>query len=282
MGDLANPRSRKAETARPAACRRQGIAAAGIRRSADHGSASLAFVLACASVLILAGSWPAVLADSPGTAEIHGFIRITKRLTKRPVAPVATAYHRGVTVQPPGAEENFVQAELGRVAIYLQSEQSLPSEAVSATLKQKDRRFVEDTVVIPAGSTVSFPNLDPIFHNVFSLSRTKSFDLGNYPQNDTRTVTFPKPGIVRVYCHLHPNMSASIVVTPNRWAVKPDASGHYRLSGVPAGEHTVVVWHKSAGFFQERVNLAAGQSVEVDFTIPVGASPVGPGADTEP
>jgi plastocyanin len=215
------------------------------------------------------------LAESAGTAEIRGVIHITKRLTKRPVAPVATAYHRGVAVQPPGAGVDFVEAELGRVAIYLESKQSLPSATAPATLRQKDRRFVEDTVVVPAGSSVSFPNLDPIFHNVFSLSRTKSFDLGNYPQNETRSVTFPKPGIVRVYCHLHPNMSASIVVAPNRWAARPGPSGTYRLSDVPAGEHTVVVWHKSAGFFRERVTLAAGQVVEVNFTIPVGAIPDG-------
>jgi plastocyanin len=217
-------------------------------------------------------------ADSTDTAEIRGVILITKRLTKRAVTPVAIAYHRGVAVQPGGAEEDFTGAELGRVAIYLESAQDLAGAAEAATLKQKDRRFVEDTVVIPAGSIVSFPNLDPIFHNVFSLSRAKSFDLGNYPQNETRTVKFPKPGIVRVYCHLHPNMSASIVVTPNRWAIKPGPDGKYRLSGVPAGEHTVVVWHKSAGFFRERVKVAAGQSIDLNFTIPIG--PIGPiGAD---
>jgi plastocyanin len=211
-------------------------------------------------------------AESAGSAEIRGVVHITKRLTKRPVAPVAAAYHRGVAVQPNGAEGDFVAAELGRVAIYLEK-QALPSVVVPAKLAQKDRRFLEDTVVIPAGSSVSFPNLDPIFHNVFSLSKIKSFDLGNYPQNETRSVTFPKPGIVRVYCHLHPNMSASIVVTPNRWAAKPDEDGTFRFSDVPPGEHTVVVWHKSAGFFRERVRLAAGQALDVNFTIPIGASP---------
>jgi plastocyanin len=235
-----------------------------------------AFSLSVAGLLLLVlGSARPAVAEVAGTAEIRGVIHITKRLTKRPVAPVATAYHRGVTVQPPGAEEDFVKAELGRVAIYLESDQALPSATVPAKLEQKDRRFVEDTVVIPVGSSVSFPNLDPIFHNVFSLSRAKSFDLGNYPQNETRSVTFPKPGIVRVYCHLHPNMSASIVVAPNRWAVTPEVDGNYRLRDVPVGEHTVVVWHKSAGFFRERVKLAAGQTVEVDFMIPVGAGPVG-------
>jgi plastocyanin len=215
-------------------------------------------------------------AETLGTAQIRGVIHITKRLTKRPVAQVATAYHRGVTVQPASPDQDFVQAELGRVAIYLESGQPLPTKNVAATLNQKDRRFVEDTVVIPAGSSVSFPNLDPIFHNVFSLSRAKSFDLGNYPQNETRTVTFSKPGIVSVFCHLHPNMSATIVVTPNRWAVKPGRGGEYLLPGVPAGDYTLVVWHKSAGFFREPVTVAGGQTLDVDFNIPVGArSPQG-------
>jgi plastocyanin len=231
-----------------------------------------ACVCAATAALLAAGVAQQALAEPAGSAEIRGIIHITKRLTKRPVAPVAAAYHRGIAVQAPAGEGDFVAAELGRVAIYLESEQTLPGAVVPAKLAQKDRRFVEDTVVIPAGSSVSFPNLDPIFHNVFSLSKIKSFDLGNYPQNESRTVVFPKPGVVRVYCHLHPNMSASIVVTPNRWAVKPDADGSFRLAEVPAGEHTVVVWHKSAGFFRERVTIATGQSVEVNFTIPVGAS----------
>jgi plastocyanin len=216
-------------------------------------------------------------AEKAESGEIEGRVHITKRLTKRPVAQVATAYHRGVAVQAPPADEDFVQAELDRVAIYLEGDQALPTEGVTATLKQKDRRFVEETIVVPAGSKVSFPNLDPIFHNVFSLSRAKTFDLGNYAQNQTRTVTFPKPGIVSVFCHLHPNMSATIVVAPTRWAVKPGRDGNYRLSGVPAGEYVLVVWHKSAGFFREPVRLRAGQTLELDFEIPVGAGAPGAG-----
>jgi plastocyanin len=204
-------------------------------------------------------------------AEVHGTIHITHRLTKQRVTPSAMAYQRGVAVPTAGGDADFAKAELGRVAIYLESEDRLPSKPVTAVLQQKDRQFVEDTVVIPAGSTVSFPNLDPIFHNVFSLSRTKAFDLGNYAQNETRSVTFTKPGLVRVYCHLHPNMSASIVVTPNRWSVKPNPDGSYRLPAIPPGEHTVVVWHKSAGFFRERIRLVGDDAVRANFTIPVGA-----------
>jgi plastocyanin len=221
---------------------------------------------------LLAFSLPLLIAVSDAGAAgsgISGVIEITHRLTKQPVAPAAAAYRRGMVVPLPNSTKDFVDTEMERVAVYLESEQPLPSAEVTAVLNQKDRRFVQETVVIPAGSSVSFPNLDPIFHNVFSLSRAKTFDLGNYPQNDTRVVQFPKPGIVRIYCHLHPNMSASIVVAPNRWCAKPDKEGRYKLTDIPEGEHAVVVWHKSAGFFRQRIRLTAGKSARVDFTIPI-------------
>ena len=126
---------------------------------------------------------------------------------------------------------------------------------------------MQETVVIPVGSKVSFPNLDPIFHNVFSLSKPKSFDLGNYPKGDTRTVTFTQPGVVYVNCHLHPNMTGTIVVTPNRWETKADRDGHFHIDDLPPGKYTVVAWHKSAGFFREQVE--AGGTVE--FVIPLAA-----------
>jgi plastocyanin len=125
-----------------------------------------------------------------------------------------------------------------RVVIYLEGE--LSSEPLTTIMEQKNRKFTPDTVVIPAGSTVSFPNLDPIFHNVFSLSKPKTFDLGNYPKDHTRTITLPKPGIVLVDCHLHPNMAGVIVVTPNKWSAKADAAGRFLISGVPPGSYRIV------------------------------------------
>jgi hypothetical protein len=135
-------------------------------------------------------------------------------------------------------------------------------------MKQQNRTFLPETLVIPAGSTVSFPNLDPIFHNVFSFSRSNTFDLGNYPKDDTRKVAFKKPGIVSVFCRLHSNMSANIVIAPSRWYGTPDADGRYSLNDVPPGEYTLVYWHKTAGFFRRPVHVADG-AVTIDFTIPV-------------
>src|SRR5438034_3702275 len=157
-------------------------------------------------------------------ADIEGSIVIKRKLTKRKVTATASSYERGAAVElASDADADPLSYERSRVAVYLEGE--LPSAPAAAVMRQQNRRFVPDTLVIPAGSTVSFPNLDPIFHNVFSLSRPASFDLGNYPKDHTRTITFSKPGIVYVDCHLHPNMAAVIVVTPNQWSPKADAAG---------------------------------------------------------
>lgn len=207
-----------------------------------------------------------VLSTARG-ADIEGNVVITRKLTRRKVTAPAPAYERGATVELSSAEEDPLVFERTHVVIYLEGQ--LPSIPITATLEQKNRRFVPETLVVPAGSTVSFPNLDTIFHNVFSLSNPKSFDLGNYPKDHTRTVTFSKPGIVFVHCHLHPNMAAAIVVSPNQWSTKADASGRFALSGAPPGSYTIVAWHKSAGFFRQAVHLTENRVANVEFVIPI-------------
>ncbi len=85
-------------------------------------------------------------------------------------------------------------------------------------------------------------------------------------------MSFPKAGIVDVYCHLHPNMEATIVITPNRWYARPDGStGQYRIADVPPGQYTVVAWHKYAGFFRKTITIEAGHDAVADFFIPLEA-----------
>src|SRR6185369_994412 len=154
-------------------------------------------------------------------------ITIERKLTRRNVTASAGMYQRGVAVAVGNdTEEDPLAFERSHVAVYREvASGAAPAGSPKASIEQKDRRFAPDLVVIPAGSAVAFPNFDPIFHNVFSLSKVKSFDLGNYPNGQSRTVTFPAPGLVAVYCHLHSNMSATIVVAPNRWATKADGKG---------------------------------------------------------
>jgi plastocyanin len=201
-------------------------------------------------------------------ADIDGTIIVQHKLTKSRVTPTASLYERGVSISLGSDQQQDPLAyERTHVVIYLEGE-SATGEVVGE-LGQKDRRFSPDLVVVPMGSTVSFPNFDPIFHDVFSLSKAKSFDLGNYAQDHTRGVTFSKPGIVFVNCHLHANMAAVIVVTPNRWSTKADTSGHFTLPQVPPGKYTIVAWHKTAGFFRKTIQVSGSGHAHVEFYIPL-------------
>lgn len=208
--------------------------------------------------------------------DITGTILIKKRLTKPSVTAAVSVYQRGPAVKlSKDAEDDPLAYERSRVVLYLEGAGAAVGDAknAAAQVQQLDRRFMPDLVVVPMGATVAFPNMDPIFHNIYSLSKPKSFDLGNYDQGETRKVMFPKPGIVDVYCHLHPNMAATIVVTPNRWYARVDRSGQYRIPSVPPGQYTVVAWHKSAGFFRKSIVVEDGHDAVADFFIPLDADP---------
>jgi plastocyanin len=216
------------------------------------------------------GSCALVAAAVLAGADIHGTIIIDRKLSRHNVTASAGMYQRGVAVElGADGEADPLEFERSHVAVYLEGGPKSPvTESAKASIEQKDRRFVPDLVVIPAGSAVSFPNFDPIFHNVFSLSKAKSFDLGNYREGQSRLVTFPVPGLVAVYCHLHSNMAASIVVAPSRWAVRVDKDGVFSLKDVPAGTYTVVAWHKTAGTFRKTVTIGEKQDATVSFTLP--------------
>ncbi len=217
-----------------------------------------------------------VIVVSAEAASIQGTVVIKKKLTKRRVTAEMPVYERGTAVElGADTEGDPLALERSRVAVYLEGR--FPAVAAAAfaeqrpmlRMEQTNRRFSPETLVIQSGSKVSFPNNDPIFHNVFSLSGPKTFDLGNYPKGDTRIVAFPEPGIVYVNCHLHPNMTATIVVAPNKWNTGVDRDGQFELQDVPPGKYTIVAWHKTAGFFRQTVEVAAGRDERVEFLIPI-------------
>jgi plastocyanin len=204
-------------------------------------------------------------------ATVSGTVVIHRKLTPSRVTAAVPLYQRGTAVELGNdTDEDPLAIERGRVVVYIEGPGPSGS-SMTAKMEQQNRRFVQETVVIPAGSRVSFPNLDAIFHNVFSLSKPKSFDLGNYPRGDTRTVAFNEPGIVYVNCHLHPNMTAAIVVTPNRWNTKADKTGHFAIEDVAPGKYTIVAWHKTAGFFRQTVEVSENSTAQIEFLIPLDA-----------
>jgi hypothetical protein len=140
-------------------------------------------------------------------------------------------------------------------------------------LSQQRETFVPHVLVITKGSTVDFPNNDPFFHNVFSLSSAATFNLGRYPRGQTRSQTFNKPGIVKVFCQIHSHMSATILVLDHPYFTVPRTDGTYRLPPLPPGEYTVVGWHERVGERTTRIRVQAGQSVTVDLSLPLEDSP---------
>jgi len=154
-----------------------------------------------------------VIAACAKAQSITGTIQIEKKLTKRRVTPAVSVYQRGTAVElGKDTEEDPLEFERSRVVIYLEGPGPTGANTADpATFKiqQLNRRFSPDLLVVPVGSTVSFPNMDPIFHNIFSLSKPKSFDLGSYDKGESRDVSFPKPGMIDIDCHLHPNMAAT-------------------------------------------------------------------------
>lgn len=204
---------------------------------------------------------------------ITGTVIVKRRLTRPSVTQSALVYQRGSAVALLSGRDPALDPlayERSRVVVYLEGD-AKPDAPGEASMRQIGRTFAPDLVVVQAGSKVVFPNMDPIFHNVFSLSNVKQFVLGNYPKGDSRTVMFGKPGIVYLNCRLHPNMAATIVVTPNRWNTKVDGEGEFCLRDVPPGKYTVVAWHKAAGFFRKTIEVPVGGDSSVGFFIPLEA-----------
>jgi len=209
----------------------------------------------------------------PGFAgEIQGHAIISKRLAKRTLSPVVYNL-RGVTPHGESTSEPGSASEFDRLAIVLEGGNQPPKAPETVVIDQRNIRFDPDLVIVPVGSTVQFPNSDPIFHNIFSLSKTQPFDLGFYPQHQSRTVKFTHAGIVQVYCHIHANMNAAIVVTSSPWFVKPASDGSFAWGGVPAGHYRVVAWHKVAGFFRTEIDVPENGKVETTIRIPIDAEP---------
>jgi plastocyanin len=141
-------------------------------------------------------------------------------------------------------------------------------EDVRPRMDQRNETFVPHVLAIVAGTIVDFPNSDHTYHNVFSLSKTKSFDLGRYAVGHSKSVRFDRPGIVRVFCDIHSHMSAFILVFAHRYFSVADVDGSYRLDNVPPGAYTVVAWNEAAALESRHVVVPeAGGEVEVNFAL---------------
>lgn len=228
--------------------------------------------LAHLALVLVAACAPAVHAQSPDDgvmASIEGAVSITRSLSAQ---RMRFRVYPGVRHQPPPEDTGHRTDEWANVVIYLETDQALPAIEVPAerpAMIQQGETFIPHVLPVRVGATVDFPNRDPIFHNVFSLSRVSAFDLGRYPEGESRSVTFDHPGVVPVFCHLHSDMSAIVLVLENHLFSQPDTQGNYRLKPVPAGDYTLVAWHPRAEAVRLPVTVAAGEVLKLDLTVPI-------------
>jgi plastocyanin len=141
-------------------------------------------------------------------------------------------------------KENQPGDDVGQAVIWLSGPPAQHRPPVQADVSNSGKEFSPHVLVVSVGSTVTFSNHDPFNHNVFSLSEENPFDLGLYGRGEVRKVRFERPGLVRVYCNVHAQMSALIHVRDTPWYTQPSSDGSFTLGAVPAGEFTLHAWHE--------------------------------------
>lgn len=137
-----------------------------------------------------------------------------------------------------------------------------PAPGASVAVTSREKRFDPRILAVSSGTRVKFPNVDSIYHNAFSLSPGNKFDMGLYRKGASRDFVMKNPGIVRVYCNIHPDMAASVVVVEGNAFSVVQTDGSYRIAGLPPGRHEVHIWSDVAGEQVALMNFEAGQTVE--------------------
>jgi plastocyanin len=200
----------------------------------------------------------------PEAGSVTGHVKLTKRVRGVPLP--SNAY------QPRGVNRHDAEAgpEIKNVVVYLKNAAFRGAhQTTRSEIRQVGEAFTPRVLAITTGSTVDFPNGDAYFHNVFSLSGAATFDLGRFPQGASRSRLFKKPGLVRVYCHSHSHMSATILVLDHPYFTVPDLNGTFVLRDVPAGRYTLVGWHERVGERTVPVKVERGRRARVELRLPV-------------
>jgi plastocyanin len=169
----------------------------------------------------------------------------------------------------PTAALRDISDRLTSVVYFESAPRSAPGDVTPgrAVLDQRDERFVPHVLAITIGTIVDFPNSDRIYHNVFSLSKTRPFDLGRYAAGRSKTVKFDRPGVVRVFCDIHSHMNAFILVFNHPYFTLTDADGRYRFDNVPPGPYNLVAWNEGVQSEPMPAVVSEGGEAELDFAL---------------
>jgi plastocyanin len=153
------------------------------------------------------------------------------------------------------------------VVVYVEKVAGAKSTKRKAVMAQKNQAFSPAAMVVTAGTRVEMPNRDKVFHNAFSLTPGNEFDLGLYRGGEARTVDLSQPGEVDVFCNIHPDMVAKVLVLQNDFFAELTPGQPFRISGIPAGSYTLVAWTAEHKPVRKTVTITADKPTEVDFEL---------------
>ena len=197
---------------------------------------------------------------------IQGVVRRSPAAPAPPAAPPRYRERRHAVAETEAAPGSGCQCDPGRYAVVWLTGDSLPPITLPPPprMEQRDRMFVPSVLAVPVGAAVDFPNGDPFFHNVFSYSKTRRFDLGRYPQGQSASVTFDQAGIVPVFCEIHYTMRAYVHVLDTPYYAVTDEQRAFSIGGVRPGSYVLHVWQENLPEIRMPV-LVASEPLELEI-----------------
>ncbi len=198
--------------------------------------------------------------------ELRGRVEVRNHISGREENP-GIAYGHGGAFEKPVPKPVFTEAQ--NVIIYAEGRDTIAHAPPRhhPQMVQRAKTFIPPVLPVLVGTTVDFPNEDKIYHNVFSLTRTKKFDLGRYPTGASKSVTFDKPGVVKVYCEIHKDMVAYIMVLKTPFFAVPEPDGAFALQDLPSGHYRVHVWHPALPLQVQDVFIPVSGGPEIRFVL---------------
>jgi plastocyanin len=203
---------------------------------------------------------PSNLVSVPADGKISGKVYISK------AGGTSARSAKGLYGKSASRLSKNTSADKKAVVFIVKAPGKYPLPQSRPVMRQKNVAIVPHVLPVIVGSTVDFPNEDDIYHNIFSLSQTKTFDLGRYSKGKSKSVTFNNLGTVKVFCDIHSQMGGVIRVLQNPSFAAVGIDGSYTISGIPPGNYELAAWQENEGNKIQKVTVSSGEQTSVDFS----------------